>query len=63
MPLFCEECLLQFDKKRAYDIHQSFVHKTRNKVEIEEKTIQIKEENEGLSIHSDNTKSKMSLQA
>ena len=42
MPLFCEECLLQFDKKRAYDIHQSFVHKTRNKVEIEEKRIQIK---------------------
>ena len=59
--LFCDICSLQFGKKIVYDIHQSFVHKTKDKVEIEEKTIQIKEENEGLAIHSDNTKSKMSL--
>ena len=32
----------------------------KDKVEIKEKTIQIKKENEGLSIYSDNTKSKMS---
>ena len=59
--LFCDKCSLQFDKKIVYDIHQSFVHKIKDKVEIEEKTIQIKEENEGLAIHSDNGKSKMSL--
>ena len=40
--LFCEKCSLQFDKKIVYDIHKSFVYKTRNKVEIEEKTIQMK---------------------
>ena len=59
--LFCDICSLQFDKKIVYDIHQSFVHKTKDKVEIEEKTIQIKEENEDLAIHFDNTKSKKSL--
>ena len=61
--LFCEKCLLQFDKKIVYDIHQSFVHKTRNKVEIEEKIIQTKEENDGLEIHCDNKKSMTSLQS
>ena len=40
---------------------KQFVHKTRNKVEIEDKTIQIKDENKGLEIHCDNKKSKMSL--
>ena len=48
--LYCEKCLLQFDKKIVYDIHQSFVHK----VEIEEKIIQIKEENKCLEFHCDN---------
>ena len=59
MDLFCDKCSLQFDKKTVYDIHQSFVHKTKDKVEIEEKTIRIKEEN--VAIHCDNTKSKNSL--
>ena len=59
--LFCDVCSLQFDKKIVYDIHQSFVHTTEDKVEIEEKTIQIKEENEDLAIHSNNTKSMTSL--
>ena len=38
--LFCDKCSLQFDKKIVYDIHQSFVHKIKDKVEIEEKTNQ-----------------------
>ena len=39
--LFCDECSLQFDKKIVYDIHQSFVHRTKDKVEVKEKTIKI----------------------
>ena len=57
--LFCDECSLQFDKKIVYDIHLSIVHKTKDKVE--EETIQLKEENEGLSILCDNKKSKNNL--
>ena len=59
--LFCDECSLQFDKKIVYDIHLSIVHKKKDKVEIEEKTIQIMGGNENLVIHFDNTKSKKSL--
>ena len=59
--LFCDECSLQFDKKVVYDVHLSFVHKTEDKVEIEEKKNQIKEENEGLVILCDDTKPKASL--
>ena len=40
--LFCDKCLLQFDKKIVYDIHLSFVHKISSKVESEEKTIEWK---------------------
>ena len=42
-------------------IWYSFVHKAKDKVEIEEKTIETKGKNEGLVIHCDNTKPKKSL--
>ena len=42
--LFCDKCSLQFDKKIVYDIHLSFVHKIKGKSDIEEKTIEIKNE-------------------
>ena len=29
---FCELCHLQFDKKAVFDIHNSFVHKSRNDI-------------------------------
>ena len=46
--LYCEKCSLQFDKKIVYDIHLSFVHKMNIEVKSEEKTIEIKEEDESL---------------
>ena len=42
--LFCDKCLLQFDKKIVFDIHLSFVHKMSIKIDSEEKTIEIKNE-------------------
>ena len=44
---FCEKCSLQFDKKIVYDIHLSFVHKMNIEVKSEEKTVEIKEEEDG----------------
>ena len=44
--LHCEKCSLQFDKKIVYDIHLSFVHKMNIEVKSEEKTVEIKEEEE-----------------
>ena len=44
--LYCEKCSLQFDKKIVYDIHLSFVHKMNIEVKSEEKTVEIKEEEE-----------------
>ena len=41
---FCEKCSLQFDKKIVYDIHLSFVHKMNIEVKSEEKTVEIKKE-------------------
>ena len=46
MALFCDKCSLQFDKKIVYDIHLSFVHKMNIEVKSEEKTVEIKEEEE-----------------
>ena len=43
---YCEKCSLQFDKKIVYDIHLSFVHKMNIEVKSEEKTVEIKEEEE-----------------
>ena len=43
--LYCEMCLLQFDKKIVYDIHMSFVHK---KEQTETMKALIKEETEDL---------------
>ena len=45
MVLFCDKCSLQFDKKIVYDIHLSVVHKIKGISDIEEKTIEIKNEN------------------
>ena len=42
--LFCDKCLLQFDKKIVFDIHLSFVHKMSIKIESEENSIEIKNE-------------------
>ena len=58
---FCEKCSLQFDKKIVYDIHLSFVHKMNIEVKSEEKTIEIKEEDEGLVLQSEITKSKQNI--
>ena len=44
--LYCKKCSLQFDKKIVYDIHLSFVHKMNIEVKSEEKTVEIKEEEE-----------------
>ena len=55
--LFCEKCSLQFDKKIAYDMHLSIVHKT--KAEKVEKLIEFQEENQSLIFNSDNAKSNM----
>ena len=30
---FCEICHLQFDKKAVFDIHNSFLHKSKNDIE------------------------------
>ena len=45
--LYCEKCSLQFDKKIVYDIHLSFVHKMNIEVKSEEKTVEIKKEEDG----------------
>ena len=59
--LYCEKCFLQFDKKIVYDIHLSFVHKMNIEVKSEEKTIEIKEEDEGLVLQCEITKSKQNI--
>ena len=59
--LFCEKCSLQFDKKIVYDIHMSFVHKISIEVKLEEKTIEIKEDNAGLVLQCEITKSKQNI--
>ena len=45
--LYCEKCSLQFDKKTVYDIHLSSVHKMNIEVKSEEKTVEIKKEEDG----------------
>ena len=59
--LFCDKCSLQFDKKIVYDIHLSFVHKISGKLESEEKTIEIKEEDSSSVFQSDNKKTIQNL--
>ena len=59
--LFCEKCSLQFDKKIVYDIHMSFVHKISIEVKLEENTIEIKEDNAGLVLQCEITKSKQNI--
>ena len=54
--LFCDKCLLQFDKKIVYDIHLSFVHKISSIVESEEKTIEIKNEDTDSAFQTDSKK-------
>ncbi len=54
--LFCDKCLLQFDKKIVFDIHLSFVHKISIKVESEEKTIEIKNEDTDSACQTDSKK-------
>ena len=53
--LFCQICSLQFDKKIVYDIHLSFVHKIKIKInsEDEEKFPEMKEEYEFQVIESE----------
>ena len=60
--LFCEKCSLQFDKKIVYDIHMSFVHKISIEVKLEEKTIEIKDDNAGLVLQREITKSKQNIE-
>ena len=59
--LFCEKCSLQFDKKIVYDIHMSFVHKISIEVKSEENKIEIKEDNAGLVLQCEITKSKQNI--
>ena len=54
--LFCDKCLLQFDKKIVFDTHLSFVHKISSKVESEEKTIEIKNEDTDSAFQTDSKK-------
>ena len=56
--LYCEMCLLQFDKKIVYDIHMSFVHK---KEQSELMKALIKKETEGQDIDCSNKKYKEGL--
>ena len=59
--LYCEKCSLQFDKKIVYDIHLSFVHKMNIEVKSEEKTIETKENDAGLVLQCNITKSKQNI--
>ena len=59
--LYCEKCLLQFDKKIVYDIHLSFVHKMNIEIKLEEKKLETRENNVGLVLQCNITKSKHNI--
>ena len=59
--LYCDKCSLEFDNKIVYDIHLSFVHKISGKVETDEKTIEIKDEDIGSAFQSDIKKPKQNI--
>ena len=52
--LFCEKCLLQFDKKIVYDIHLSFVHNVKETKD--EKLTENNEKDRGLCLSSKSEK-------
>ena len=59
--LYCEKCSLQFDKKIVYDIHLSFVHKMNIEIKSEEKELEIRENDAGLVLQCNITKSKQNI--